>query len=135
MLVAFMVRWFDITFNVSPATFRAHLNIYSQQNESDLKKFWSDLTGVPLNNFGKTFIKPANKGFKKNNLYYGTIKVRVPKGTDMRHRIFGWIQAALQDEIPRIESVQRKWSTLKEVDRLPVNLASAHSSAGRAARS
>jgi len=122
MLVAFMVKWFSETFNVSPTTFKAHLNIYSQQDENDLKRFWSTLIGVPISNFGKTFVKPANKYFKKNNLYYGTIKVRVPKGTDMRLRIFGWIQGALQDLSPRVEFVQRKWSFLREVDRNPVNL-------------
>lgn len=135
MLVVFMVKWFSDTFNVSPKTFKAHLNIYSQQNEGNLKKFWSNLIGVPIENFGKTFVKPANKNFKKNNLYYGTIKVRVPKGTDMKLRIFGWIQGALQELMPRIESVQRKWSSVREVDRNPVNLVSAYSSAGRAALS
>ena len=135
MMVAFMTKWFSDTFKVPIKTFKAHLNIYSQQNEDQLKRFWSNLIGLPLENFGKTFVKPANKNFKKNNLYYGTIKVRVPKGTDMKLRIFGWIQGALQELNPRIESVQRKWSSLREVGRNPVNLLSAHSSVGRAENS
>lgn len=89
-----MISWFKKMFGISPATLKAHLNIYSQQNELEVKKFWSEITSIPIENFGKSFIKPTNRGFKKNNLYYGTIKIYVPKGTDMRHRTLAWIQAA-----------------------------------------
>ena len=109
-------------FNISTSTLKAYLNIYSQQNETDVKRFWSEITGIPVKNFGKSFIKPANKGFKKNNLYYGTIKVYVPKGTDMRHKTLAWIQAALQDAVPTIESKVLRWSHLKKVERPPVNI-------------
>lgn len=122
-LIAFMVQWFHTTFGVAPKTLKVHLNMYPQQNELDIKRFWSSLTGIPLNNFGKSFIKPPNKNYKKNNLYYGTIKVRVPKGTDMKLKTFGWIQGALQDLAPKIESTQRKWLYLTKVDRNPVNIA------------
>ncbi len=135
MLIMFMVGWFKRIFKISPTTLKARLNIYPQQNEMTIKKFWSDLTSIPLDNFGKTFVKPKSKGYKKNNLYYGTISVYVPKGTDMKLRIFGWIQAALQDIAPQLESTQRKWSSLREVDRNPVNLVAAYSSAGRASDS
>ena len=121
-LIAFMVQWFHKTFGVSPQSFKVHLNIYPQQNETHIKQFWSNLTGIPLSNFGKSFIKPLNKGYKKNNLYYGTIKVRVPKGTDMKLKIFGWIQGALQELAPKIESTQRKWLYLTKVNRTPVNI-------------
>lgn len=134
-LIAFMTRWFNEMFAIPPLALKAHLNIYPQQNEKKVKQFWSEITKIPIENFGKTFIKPVSKGFKKNNLYYGTIKVYVPKGTDMRHKTFAWIQAALQDLNPEIESTMLRWSQLKEVERPPANIQSAHSSAGRAARS
>lgn len=121
-LIAFMIRWFEKMFDISPSVLKAHLNIYSQQNELEVKQFWSDITRIPIENFGKSFIKPTNKGFKKNNLYYGTIKVYVPKGTDMRHKTLAWIQAALQDLIPTIESTMLRWSHLKSVERPPVNI-------------
>lgn len=116
-LITFMVGWFKLMFNVEPQQLKANLNIYPQQDEMALKKFWSNLTGVPITNFGKSFIKPPNKGYKKNNLYYGTIKIYVPKGTDSRHRTFGWVQAALHEIIPNVESTQRRWIKLTEVSR------------------
>ncbi len=122
VLIAFMICWFKKMFGVPPSMLKAHLNIYSQQNEKEVTQFWSEITGIPIGNFGKTFIKPTNKGFKKNNLYYGTIKVYVPRGTDMRHKTLAWIQAALQDAIPAIESKILRWSHLKTIERPPVNI-------------
>lgn len=121
-LIVFMTYWFKKMFGVSPSVLKAHLNIYSQQNEAQIKRFWSEVTGIPIENFGKSFIKPANKGFKKNNLYYGTIKVYVPRGTDMRYKTLAWIQAALQDLTPAIESKILRWSRLRTVERPPANI-------------
>ena len=119
--ILFMVGWFKKIFGVAPQNLKAQLNIYPQQNELQLKQFWSQFTGIPLENFGKSFVKPVNKSYKKNNLYYGTIEVRVSKGTNMRHKVFGWIKAVLKDIDPQIELVQKEWKSLKEVPR-PVNL-------------
>src|SRR3989344_889517 len=118
LLIKFMTQWFCNIFKVTTNQMKAHLNIYSQQNDSKLKKFWSDITGIPLKNFGKTFIKPLNKNYKKNNLYYGTIKVRVSKGTDFRHRVFGWINTILKDVKISVEITERKWYKLREYKRL-----------------
>lgn len=120
-LIIFMVRWIERVFKILPSTLKAWLNIYSQQNDEEAKGFWSQLTGIPIENFGKSFIKPANKNFKKNNLYYGTIRIRVPRGTDLRLRIFGWVRAALKDFDLSVDLAQKEWKCLKEMSR-PVNL-------------
>lgn len=120
-LILLMVKWFEKILGVGVERLSARLNIYPQQNNMDLKKFWSQLTGIPLNNFGKSFIKPISSGYKKNNLYYGTIKIRVIKGTDFRYRIYGWIQAVLQDITSQSDLVQKKWESLRDIPR-PVNL-------------
>ena len=119
--IAFMVQWFGFVFGVPATLLTARLNIYPQQDEVKIKKFWSNITGIPLRNFRKSYIKPLNKGYKKNNLYYGTIKVRVPKGTNMRHRVFGWVQAVLQDISGQIKLSERRWISLRNTPR-PVNI-------------
>ena len=68
LLILFITHWLSDMFKVSPATFRAWLNIYPQQDDKALKRFWSTLTGIPVSQFGKSFIKPVSKGVKKNNL-------------------------------------------------------------------
>ena len=119
--ILFMVRWFKDVFGIPSQDLKVELNIYPQQNESEIKQFWSCLTGIPLENFGKSFIKPLSKNYKKNNLYYGTIRVRVPKGTDLRHRVFGWVKATLKDIELETELIQREWKSLKETPR-PANI-------------
>src|SRR3989344_5656358 len=121
LLILFFVRWLDKLFRISAKDLRMRLNIYSKQEEVKVKKFWSELTGIPMNNFRKSFIKPANKFFKKNTLYYGTARIEVPKSVDRKHRLHGWIYKALSDLHPVIESIERKWTSLKEVKR-PVNI-------------
>lgn len=119
--ILFMVHWVGEIFKMPPQILKARLNIYPQQNELKIKKFWSNLTDIPLENFGKTYIKPLSKGYKKNNLYYGTIKLYVPKSTDRRHRVFGWINAVLKDIDPKVKFIERKWRSLIKTPR-PVNL-------------
>ncbi|NCO80306.1 helix-turn-helix domain-containing protein [bacterium] len=119
--VLFVTRWLKRVLGISPGNLKAWLNIYPQQNDLEIKRFWSELTGIPFENFGKSFTKPPNKGFKKNNLYYGTIKIKVPKGTDMRYRVFGWIKTVLKDIAPEVELKQKEWKSLKETPR-PVNI-------------
>ena len=116
-LILFFVKWIEKIFNIPPEELKAWLNIYPQQNDTDIKQFWSELTGIPIDRFGKSFVKPSTKNYKKNNLYYGTIKVRVPKGTDMRYKIFSWINAALKDINTGVRSTQKKWGKLTELSR------------------
>lgn len=116
--ILFMVKWFEKVFNVKAKQLTAWLNFYSQQNEFELKQFWSELTGIPIDNFGKGYIKPANKGYKKNNLYFGTIKIYVPKGTDMRYKVFGWVSAVLAEIDPNIAASLKKWERLTKISRV-----------------
>ena len=121
LLILFFVKWLEEIFSISAKNLRMRLNIYPQQDEIKLKKFWSELTMIPLNNFRKTFVKPPNRFFKKNNLYYGTARVEVPRSSDNKHRLYGWIHSALEDLHPSIELIERKWKSLKKVQR-PVNI-------------
>lgn len=120
-LILFMVKWLNKIFNIDTTTLRITLNLYQQQNENDIKVFWSEITGIPITNFGKTYIKPKNKGFKKNNLYYGTARVYVPKSTNHKYRMLGWLNALLENDKSGVESVQERWTKLKNAKR-SVNL-------------
>lgn len=120
-LILFMVKWVERTFGVSPRYLKITLNLYSQQNEEELKRFWSKITGIPQQNFCKSFVKPSNKGYKKNTLYYGTARIYVPKSVDNRHRIYGWVQSILSSLNKNIIKTQKQWQHLEKIRR-PVNL-------------
>ncbi|MDI6734252.1 MAG: hypothetical protein QMD50_02030 [Patescibacteria group bacterium] len=120
-LILFIVKWIEKILKISPNELILRLNIYPQQNEMKIKKFWSDLTNIPIKNFGKSYIKPTSTNFKQNNLYFGTIRVEIPKSANIQHQIFGWIKAAIKDIDPNVKFVQNKWRILKETKK-PVNL-------------
>ena len=121
-MIVFMVKWFELMFGVKAQDLKAYLNIYPQQDEGKVKEFWSDLTGIPIERFWKSFVKPLSKNYKKNNLYYGTIKVGVPKSVDTKHRIFGWIDAVLSKN-KKVNVVMQKWESLQKYQRpVSVNL-------------
>jgi len=114
LLIQFMTKWLCDMFKLTPENLTAHLNIYPQQDDLKIKRFWSEITKIPLSNFGKSFIKPSNKNYKKNTLYYGTIKIRVHKGTNFRIEVFSWINKVLKNNKIDVEITERKWYKLKD---------------------
>ena len=107
-LILFMVKWVEKIFNIPPASLSACLNIHQNQNDKVIKSFWSDLLGIPVSSFGKSYIKPNSKGYKKNNLYWGTIKVSIPKSTNLKFEMFGWLEEALPDIRKHVEFTRQK---------------------------
>jgi hypothetical protein len=87
-----MMRWLNKIFNIKPNQIKAYLHIHYGDDDKRIKKYWSKLTGIPLVNFGKSFIKPKGTGHRTNILRNGIIKIRVAgKGTEnLRHRILAW---------------------------------------------
>ena len=120
-LILFMVFWLEKVFGIMPNSLKAWLNIYQQQDDVEIKKFWSELTSIPIINFGKSYIKPANKGYKKNNLYYGTIGIYAPKATDLKYKMNGWLQGFLQNFDPKMKIAYKNWDKLRRATR-PINL-------------
>lgn len=121
-LISFMVKWFRDVFNIKVSDMKARLNIYSIQDEKIIKKFWSDLTGIPMSNFGKSYIKVPGSGFKKNKWYYGTMRLEIPKSVDIKHRIFGWVLSVFEIQKSDLGR-QRRWQATRILDRsIPINL-------------
>lgn len=90
-LIKFATKWFKKVCNVSDDKLNAYLHLHSGHNEAKIKKYWSKITNVPLQKFGKSFIKEEGYGHKKNDLYKGTIRIRI-NNEDLRHKIMGWIE-------------------------------------------
>jgi len=90
-LIKFMMRWFRKICQVPDDKFSAQVHIHSGQNELEIKKFWSKITGIPLSKFQKTHVKEEGTGHRKNILYNGTLRVVI---CDVRllRKILGWIE-------------------------------------------
>lgn len=91
-VIRFMVAWFEKFFGYQPESLRIHMHLHSGQNEESMKEYWSQITGVPLMNFQKSFVKPEGSGYRKKILYHGTIKLRLKgRSTYALYTILGCI--------------------------------------------
>lgn len=100
--IVFYVRWLQKILDIQPNCLKAHIHLHQGQLERKEKLFWSNLTGIPMNNFGKSFYKPVGTGHRKNILYHGTIRISVRgAGVELlRHRILGWAEAIARHLVP-----------------------------------
>ena len=98
-LIRFMMKWFREVCSVSDERFKIYLNIHSGQDEIEIKKFWSNIIGLPVSQFGKSYIKKEGTGHRKNILYNGTIKIQICD-KDLLYKILGLIEGVVQKEGP-----------------------------------
>ena len=74
--------------------------IYIHENKRDeiekVKIFWSKATGIPFKKFDKIYYKKHNVNSNRKKTgenYFGLLRIRVKKSTDLNRRITGWINA------------------------------------------
>lgn len=119
-VIIFMIKWFKLFFDIEPHSIKLYLHLHSGQNEEFMKKYWSRLTGVPIKNFNKSFIKPEGSGYRKNVLYHGTVKI-CPGGrsTYLLFKILGGIAGYLHKVIDEPINIEKWISKLPYVDMRP----------------
>ncbi len=74
---------------------RISINDSHTSRANEILKYWSNLTGVPFSQFTKTsFIKVGGKKVYLNTAnHFGTLRIKVRRGTELRRRILGSIAA------------------------------------------
>jgi len=55
---------------------RILLHLYDDQDNKDLEKWWSRLTGIPLTQFFSSYIHKGKQGTYKKKSEYGTVSLR-----------------------------------------------------------
>ena len=93
----FFVNWLQTSLRIKPERIGFCIYIHeSQRNKSDeALDYWSDIVGFSKDKFNKTcFTKTVyprkHKRVDKGN-YYGQLRIRVRKGTNLNRKIAGWI--------------------------------------------
>lgn len=61
---------------ITESRLRAYIYCYEGQDSIYLKNFWSSALSVPLDQFSKTYIKPAGKSVRGPRMIYGLVHVR-----------------------------------------------------------
>lgn len=94
-MIALMMKWFREICRVSEDKFRIGLHMHNLYIKSDLKTFWSAVTGVPTTQFHKIYIKKTSLRFRRNILYNGTCSIRI-YDVSLFRKIIGWKEALLK---------------------------------------
>lgn len=111
-IIIYMARWLEEFYGIGPKILTIELHLHSGQNEQNMKQYWSKLTGVPIANFQKSFVKPEGSGYRKNVHYMGTVKLRVrgQGSTYLLFKILGSIAGLIQKTLNE-KAKPEKWMT------------------------
>ena len=91
-VIRFMMRFFREIFSVPENKFRGHVHTFSHANKLQAERYWSEVSGIPRNQFYKTYTKPSKAGAgKRDSLPYGTFQIYVCD-TTIFLTIQGWIE-------------------------------------------
>lgn len=109
-IIKMAVKWFRQICGLGNGNFTLAIHTYPDNNIEETINYWSKITDIPEDQFGKTQIdRRTNKsGKKKRKLPYGTahltIKSRGRKefGVELHRRIMGWIEATLHQVNTRV---------------------------------
>jgi hypothetical protein len=73
-LISTFLYLFRNSFDLDEKKFRVLMHLHKYHNEETQKNFWSKITGIPKEQFHRTYLKP-NSGMYKKEGYQGCIKV------------------------------------------------------------
>lgn len=79
----------------SEITFRIALHETAIDRLTEVKKYWSNITGFPINNFQRIDWKKNKINTKRKNIgnkYYGLLNVYIESSTNLNRKIDGWIE-------------------------------------------
>ena len=91
-MIALMMHFFRKACKVPEKKFRGIVHIHPHLNKERAKKFWSEISGIPIRQFHKTQfgISKASK-HKRDTLPLGTFRI-VVCDTRLLSKIKGWIK-------------------------------------------
>jgi transcriptional regulator with XRE-family HTH domain len=96
-MIKFMLNWFEKNWKVGKDRIKLHIGINEihKGRLEEVEKYWSKVTNIPRNQFGKTvLIKAKNKkNYKNFNNHYGTISIRLRKSSTLKYQMDGMIES------------------------------------------
>ena len=94
MIQAFLI-WLRRYCNVSESSIRAQLHIHSLHSRENAEEYWSRISGIPISQFIKTYIKQTSLGQRKNKLYEGTFVISLGS-VELHRKVVGWKYGMLE---------------------------------------
>lgn len=94
-MINVILRWFEDVCFVTRDRFvvQVRINRTHKNRIKEVEDYWSKITGIPLTQFTKTILieSIAKKVYSDKN-HYGTVRITVRKGTQLRRKIIGFIE-------------------------------------------
>lgn len=103
-LIKFMMNWFLTSAKVPMKRLRGAIWLHERLNKIKAKKFWSNLTGIPQNQFHKTYVakvKDQSRKIRKNIHQHGVFAIKFSDSA-IHRKIMGWIYALFNDKITNV---------------------------------
>ena len=95
-MIEIMMRFFRIICAVPETKFRGYIHIHPHLDYRKAESYWSEISGIPLEQFFKTYRKPnASSQNKKDSLPNGVMDIYV-LNTELFFKIVGWSQAIFE---------------------------------------
>lgn len=96
-MIRFYLVWLNRVYFVKnqDLILRVSINSQHKHREKDILHYWSSVTKIPSSQFTKTsFIKThSRKKYDNFDVHFGTLRIKVRKGTNLRRRILGSISS------------------------------------------
>jgi hypothetical protein len=91
-IIRIMMRFFRETCNVPENKFSGHIHTFTHTDIRKTEEYWSKVTGIPVNQFYKTYTKPSSASLqKRDTLPFGTFDIYV-NDVKIFLTITGWIE-------------------------------------------
>lgn len=95
-LIKFMITWLRKCFNIPIERLKCYvgINAIHKHREELVKKYWSEISGIPFTQFTKTsFKKVKNKKIYTNfDSHFGTLTVKLAQPAQLYYDIMGLIE-------------------------------------------
>lgn len=91
-IIKIMMQFFREILKVSELKFRCHVHTFSHQSARKAELYWSGVTGIPVQQFYKTYSKKSVASTnKRDTLPYGTVGIYI-SDTALQLKMLGWIE-------------------------------------------
>ncbi len=95
-MILYMLKWFKEICQVPDNRFslQVKINKVHKDRVQKVESYWSQLIGISLNQFNKTVLikTKSKKIYPNHDNYYGTLRITIRQGTQLRRKIHGWIE-------------------------------------------
>ena len=96
-MIKVFLKWLRNICKISNSSinFRIALHKTAKNKLKEVQKYWSNITGFPINNFQKIDWKKHRINTKRKNIgekYFGLLNIHIRNSTNLNRKIEGWIK-------------------------------------------